>query len=39
MGIGGLREQNLLKTRQPANDHRRVLAVRCFPYFYPFILY
>ena len=25
-----MREQNLLNARQPANEHRRVLAVRCF---------
>jgi hypothetical protein len=30
MGIGGLREQNLLNARQPANANRRVLAVRDF---------
>jgi len=26
MGTGGLREQNLLNTRQPANEQRRVLV-------------
>ena len=30
MGIGGLREQNCRNARQPANEHRRVLCVRCF---------